>query len=249
MRLLGLDANLDLRDVALGVHTLPPERLSVRHVDHDMDAQECHTDHDVTGRDPHVAGDAVPARHRRNNQRAAADYMRHQIQGMRFAPTSLRRDRWATCRATLRGDDDHRDDDDDRDRPPDPSPHTADRRLREDTGWTTVGVPSPQQFTWEGCIFGTPTRHALDFVFVDALSAERALEGHVRDLPSLRSDHRAIGQTVLLATDEWDMAKRLARTSPKPIRWAVPESNADTFAMATTTLLDAWHPRVGPWRA
>lgn len=60
------------------------------------------------------------------------------------------------------------------------------------------------------------------------LSREAAQRTHIHSAPSFPSDHRAVGRAIQLDASEWSSAARYTRTSPKPLRLAVPASNIQT---------------------
>lgn len=114
-----------------------------------------------------------------------------------------------------------------------------------ETGRTRVGVPKRDRYTWAGYIFGHRQQCVLDYMFVDSRSRERTTRTHLRSIPTFPSDHRAVGHTLQLDSDEWNAAERYTRTAPKPLRWRVPDENLPRCAEALRSQLDDWTPHWG----
>lgn len=53
-------------------------------------------------------------------------------------------------------------------------------------------------WTWRGHIWGRVRLHVLDYRAVDRRSQGRLHTGHVSELPSFKSDHRLVGQSIQL---------------------------------------------------
>lgn len=87
-----------------------------------------------------------------------------------------------------------------------------------ETRFTCTGLPPSERYTWQAHLFATLVRRTLDYVFIDTRNKDRHARTHIRSVPALPSDHKAVGLTIALNTNEWNAAARYARKQPKPIR-------------------------------